>query len=415
MKAPQGTFLAALSFLTILGLGVLSCGPAVAPTAPPAAKPTPVPTAAFQLVPSPTPEAARPAPSPSPTLAPQLGPTPAAPATAGEQPKYGGVLKRNLQEGPGRLDMHQSVSYRDSQPLAAIYNLLVKIDAGDATKVIPDLAQSWEVSSDGKVYTFRLAQGVQWHDGQPLTSADVKASFDRIVFPPKGVFSPRQAYYAALDKIEAPDAQTVKFTLKRPQPSFVFMLAVPFSVIYPKHLLDKQVDLMLSPMGTGPFRFKEHIRGVSFTIEKNPNYFKKGRPYLDGMIGYVIPDPGASEAALKTKQVDMIAPGHPTLAPAVRAAIKSAFPEIVVKVQPVVVLNSFIPNFEKKPWSDIRVRKAVMLTTDQRAAIDVAKLGDAAKGGFMSPGPWSIPLPELEKLPGFGKPTEQDLAQAKKL
>ncbi|MDP2954085.1 MAG: ABC transporter substrate-binding protein, partial [Chloroflexota bacterium] len=416
MKRTASVAGSTMMILILLFLG--ACAPAApAPTPPPAPAATALPTKApalQALTATPAPAAPKPTVAPAPTGPTPIAPGPTAVASA-DKPKSGGVLKASIREDPARFDLHQAASFRDLQPLLPAYNLLVSIDLIDTTKVIPDLAQSWQVSPDGKVYTFSLNKDVKWHDGQPFTSADVKNTFERILIPPKGVFSPRQAYYGAIETIETPDPQTVKFTLKNPQPAFPTMLAVPFSVVFPKHILDTKGNMDKDIMGTGPFKLKEFIRGVSLSMEKNPNYFKPGRPYLDGILYYKISDEASAEAALRTKGVDILMPGHVNMPRSKREKLVKDIPQMTSEVKGVPVQIGLIPNFTRKPWSDVRVRKAAMLANDQEVPITVLTQGDAVRGGFMPPGPWAIPQEELEKMPGFRKPTEQDLAQARKL
>ncbi|MDP2952572.1 MAG: ABC transporter substrate-binding protein, partial [Chloroflexota bacterium] len=276
--------------LVLAALLAAACAPAAAPTPPPTPKPAaPAVVSTPTTAPAPAPTQA-PAPTPRPVV---TGPTPTAapaPQPSGDQPRYGGVLRLSSKEDPIDYDLHQRVSYNDLQPLAPVYSLLLRTNPKDETGVLPDLAERWEISPDGKTYTFFLHKGVQFHDGSPLTSADVKASFDRMRSPPKGVVSVRQAYYKNIDKIETPDDTTVRFTLKQPQGAFLTMVSVPFSVIFPKKLLDQKPDMKKDVMGSGAFVLKEHSRGVQIVVEKNPNYFIKGRPYLDGIIRYVIKD-----------------------------------------------------------------------------------------------------------------------------
>ncbi|MDP2952520.1 MAG: ABC transporter substrate-binding protein, partial [Chloroflexota bacterium] len=271
---------AATSLWLVLGLLLAACAPAAAPP------PQPAPT-----------KEAPAATAPRPTPPPPATTTPVSPT---DKPIYGGMLKTFGVNDLSNSDLHQAFSYLDHNPMAPVYSLLVRSDPKDINKVGPDLAERWDVSPDGKVYTFFLRRGVKWHDGTPLSSADVKASFDRIVSPPKGVLSQRQAYFDAVDKIETPDGFTVRFLLKRPQAAFPAIVAVPFNAVFPKAILDQKGDMKKDIMGSGPFRFKEYIRGVQFEVEKNPDYFLPGLPYLDGVVRYIIPDSAAAKGAFVT-------------------------------------------------------------------------------------------------------------------
>src|SRR5262245_24816521 len=155
-------------------------------------------------------------------------------ALAGEQPRYGGILNAALAGDPPSLDMHQEQTFMVAQPMGPIYNNLIHFDPHNYPQIIGDLAKSWTVSDDTLTYTFTLHQGVKFHDGSELTSADVKASWDRMVFPPEGVISVRKSYYQMIKSIEAPGRDTVVFHLGYPSASFLNMIAHPANFIYAK-------------------------------------------------------------------------------------------------------------------------------------------------------------------------------------
>ncbi|MDP2952542.1 MAG: ABC transporter substrate-binding protein, partial [Chloroflexota bacterium] len=203
-----------LSSVVIFGLLLAACAPAATPTPKPVAQPTVAPTPVPQVVaPTPVPPtAAKPTPLPA-TATPAPAPKPE--AKAGEEPRYGGVLKVLNNTDLPHFDMHQETTSKMQNPLSPAYNHLVTWDAADENKVLPGLAERWEASPDGKVYTFYLRKGVKFHDGKPLTAADVKVTFDRQAgFT--DAFSPRKDWLAALQRVEVVDDLTVKMYLKYP-------------------------------------------------------------------------------------------------------------------------------------------------------------------------------------------------------
>ena len=204
-------------------------------------------------------------------------------ALAEEKPQYGGVMKVAIAGDPPSLDMHQETTFLVKIPMSNIYNTLIVFDPHGYPKIIGDLAKSWGPSEDGKSWTFKLHEGVKFHDGSELTSADVKASWEKIVFPPKGSISTKRSYYGAIKSIEAPDPYTVVFHLHYPSASFEQLMAIPHNFIFSKKKLDEDPNwYKLNTMGTGPYMMKKFVRGSTLEVERNPNYFKKGLPIWMG-------------------------------------------------------------------------------------------------------------------------------------
>ena len=158
---------------------------------------------------------------------------------AEEKPQYGGTLTYAVGAAPPSYDAHRESTYAVIHPIAPHYSLLLKFDQTNYPKVVGDLAESWTVSPDHKTYAFKIHKGVKFHDGSILTSKDIKASYDKIVFPPPGVISSRKAFYEPVEKIETPDDYTVVFRLKRPWASFIISLASPWNWIYKADILAK--------------------------------------------------------------------------------------------------------------------------------------------------------------------------------
>ncbi|HEX9871836.1 MAG TPA: ABC transporter substrate-binding protein [Candidatus Tectomicrobia bacterium] len=336
---------------------------------------------------------------------------------AAEQPRYGEILRIALAADPPSLDMHQETTFAVAQPMGPVYNNLIVFNPHNYPEVIGDLAQSWTVSDDYLTYTFKLHQGVKFHDGSELTSADVKASWDRIVSPPEGVVSPRRSNYQMIKSIEVPDRSTVVFRLHHPSPPFLTSLAAPHGFIYAKRHLDQDPQYYKShAVGTGPFTLKTYVRGSHIELERNPNYWKKGLPYLDGIRYFVIKDTSARAKALRSDRVDAELRYLPR---AETDAIQAQLGDKVV-VAPARSTNNHGVTFnvDKKPFDDERVRKALTLAIDR---YDMAKtLGPIALldtvGGMMHPASqWALSAEELQALPGFGKDHTANLREAKRL
>ena len=145
------------------------------------------------------------------------------------QPKRGGTLVYGVTGEPPSTDCHAITTYAAVHVLAPHYSLLLKVDPDNYPKLKPDLAESWNVSADGLTYTFKIRSGAQFHDGSPVSSKDIKATFDRLRAPPKGVVSIRQALFADIVSVDAPDATTVVMKLKAADASFLSTLALPLN------------------------------------------------------------------------------------------------------------------------------------------------------------------------------------------
>ena len=185
--------------------------------------------------------------------------------------------------------------------VAPLYSTLLQIDPYSYPKIIGDAATDWKISPDGLTYTFKIRPGIKFHDGSPLTAADVKATYDKIVFPPAGTRSVRKVHYTAVERVDAPDAATVVFKLKFPSASLLTNLASPWNVIYPKKYLDKDPNhFMKNAVGSGPFKFKSYTRGSTFEGERNPDYLVKDRPYLNGYKFFISTETSVRAAAIRS-------------------------------------------------------------------------------------------------------------------
>src|SRR5215468_3033406 len=225
----------------------------------------------------------------------------APPARAADTPRRGGVLLAAIAADAPSLDPHQEETFATLQLVAPCYSTLLQIDPYDYPKVIGDVATEWKIAPDGLTYTFKLRPGIRFHDGSMLTSADVKATYEKIVSPPPGVRSIRKNSYAAITSIETPDASTIVFKLRHPSASLLDNFASPWNVIYPKKYLDQDPNYFKTHViGSGPFKFKSHTRGSTFEGERNPDYFVKDRPYLDGYKFFISTETTVRASAIRS-------------------------------------------------------------------------------------------------------------------
>ncbi|TAK74008.1 MAG: hypothetical protein EPO16_11635, partial [Dehalococcoidia bacterium] len=248
----------------------------------------------------------------------------AAPAVL--QPKAGGRVARASSGDPPSFDQHGQSSTVSNLPSSPFFNTLVQFDPTKPdekpTDIIPDLADSWEVSKDGMTYTFKMKQGVKYHDGTPFVAADVKESLQRQITPPKGLVPPRQDQLKVIKTMETPDDFTLKLTMSRPASplSMLPILGQGWMAIYAqKDIANDKFDWKNKVNGTGPYRDLKYERGVKVTMERNKDYHVKGRPYLDGLDVFIMPQEASRDAALQSGQIQI-----GSLAPASAESLKKA-------------------------------------------------------------------------------------------
>jgi len=341
----------------------------------------------------------------------------APPTNAAETPRRGGVLLAVIGADPPSFDAHQENTFATIQLVAPLYSTLLQIDPYSYPKIIGDVASEWKIAPDGLTYAFKIRQDIKFHDGSPLTAADVKATYEKIAFPPAGVRSVRKGSYTAIQSIEAPDPATLVFKLRYPSASLLNNLASPWNAIYPKQYLDKDPNYFKTHVvGSGPFKFKSYTPGATFEGERNPNYHVKDRPYLNGYKFFISTETSVRAAAIRSGRAYI---EFRDLPGAEVETIKKQLGD-QISVQEVsatgwwgIALNNTI-----KPFTDVRVRKALTLGLDRytggRVLLPLTGLRDV--GGLMRPGTeWALPPAELEKLPGFGRDIEKNRAQARRL
>jgi peptide/nickel transport system substrate-binding protein len=338
-------------------------------------------------------------------------------ASRAETPRRGGVLLAVIGADPPSLDAHQESTFATMELVAPLYSTLLQIDPYSYPKIIRDVASEWKVAPDGLTYTFKIRQDVKFHDGSTLTAADVKATYDKIAFPPAGVRSARKGSYAAIQRVEAPDPATVVFKLKYPSASLLNNLASPWNVIYPKQYLDKDPNYFKTHVvGSGPFKFKSYTPGATFEGERNPDYFVKDRPYLDGYKFFISTETSVRAAAIRSGRAyiefrDL--PGAEVETIKKQLGDKISVQEVSATGWWGIALNDSV-----KPFTDVRVRKALTLGLDRytggRVLFPLTGLRDV--GGPMRPGTeWALMPAELERLPGFGRDMEKNRTEARRL
>lgn len=337
-------------------------------------------------------------------------------AQAPETPQRGGTLVFAVNAEPPTYDCMATTTFAAVQTLNPHYSQLLKYDPERYPQPRGDVAERWEVSPDGLTYTFHLRDNVRFHDGTTLTSADVKATFDRIRQPPTGLVSVRQADYEDISAIETPNLRTVIFRLRAPSASMLSNFASPWNCLYSAARL--QADPRWperNVMGTGPFRFVEHVRGSHWVGARFDGYFEEGRPYLDGFRVQFM----SGAPMINAMQGGQIMAEFRGVSPAERDRLVGALGNrVTVTEMPWICKFDLFFNVTHQPYDDIRVRRALSLAIDRwgiaqnlsRTAF-VRAVGATLRPGF----PLAMSETELQTLPGFGRDMAAARAEARRL
>src|SRR3954469_23595931 len=343
-------------------------------------------------------------------------------ATAGEEPKRGGALTYMIPaDAPPSFDGHRESTFATVHATAPFYSVLVRINPENPSSTsdfVCDLCTEMpRPTDDGKTYTFKIRDGVKFHDGSPLTAVDVAASWQRVVSPPAGVTSARQAFYTMVDKVESPDPSTIVFRLKFATTAFLPALADPFAYIYKKAALDQDPHWYeKNILGSGPFKFVRYETGQSVTGERNPDYYHKGLPYLDGFTAIYAPKLATRVDAIRADRAAMEFRSQP---PSARdQLVKELGDQITVQESDWNCGNLLTYNHKRKPFDDVRVRRALSLAIDQwKGAPGLSKIAIVRTvAGIVFPGsPLAATKEELQQLAGFWPDIEKSRTEAKRL
>ena len=339
----------------------------------------------------------------------------AAPAFA---QKPGGILRMPFFDSPASMSLHEEATFAVLRPMMGVFNNLVMykqdVPQNSMESIVPDLATGWSWSEDGTELTFPLRGGVKWHDGKPFTAADVKCTWDLLTgkAADKLRLNPRKSWYANLDEVTTKGDYEATFHLKRPQPSFLALLASGWSPVYPCHVPARQ--MRLHPIGTGPFKFVEFKPNEAIRITRNPDYWKSGRPYLDGIEYTIIKDMATRTLAFIAGKGDLI---NGVLVPQIKD-VKAQVPQAICELVISNTGRNLIVNSHAAPFDNPEIRRAVALSLDRRAFIDILYEGQGSIGGAMLPPPeglWGMPPEMLSSLPGYDPDIAKNRAQARKI
>src|SRR5688572_25470816 len=345
---------------------------------------------------------------------------PAFDVASAAEPKQGGILRVYHRDSPGSASIHEGATYSINIPFMPVFNNLVMfkqdVPQNSVESIVPDLAESWAWSADNKKLTFKLRQGVKWHDGKPFTSADVKCTFDMLMGKSQQKFrqNPRKSWYDQVNDVTVNGDFEASFELKRPQPAYLTLLASGYTPVYPCHV--SPADMRTKPVGTGPFKFAEFKGNEVIRLTKNPDYFKKGLPYVDAIEMRIIDNRSTRILAFQAGEFDMTFSQDITI-PLLKDMEKQA-PKAICETKPQYVYRNLIVNREAAPFDNPQIRKAMALALDRKAFIDILTEGKGDIGGAMLPlpeGAWGMPPEELAKMTGYTGDIAKNRAEGRKV
>ena len=334
--------------------------------------------------------------------------------------KSGGVLKMYHRDNPPTLSILESSTNSTVIPMMGVFNNLVVYDqtvAQNSSKsIVPDLAKSWAWDADGNNLTFKLREGVKWHDGKPFTAKDVVCTFDLLTGKGEDKLrtNPRKTWYGNVDKVTANGDYEVTVHLQRPQPSLPSLLASGYSPVYPCHVPAAQ--MRVKPIGTGPFKFVEFKQNEGIKVTRNTDYWKKGKPYLDGIDYTIVPNRGTAMLSFMSGRFDITFPWEVTI-PLLKD-IKTQLPTAQCQVTSMNNSTNLILNRDAAPFDNPDLRLALNLAMDRKAFVDILNQGDAELGGTMQPptdGVWGLPKEIFTTVPGYGPDVAKNREQAREL
>lgn len=333
--------------------------------------------------------------------------------------KRGGTLRYAVHNAPAHFDVHQSGTVANVGPQSPMYDTLLRRSPKDGQTIIPDLAWKWDISPDNRKYTFHLRKGVKFHDGADFTAEDVKATYERIARPPKGVVIPRTPLFATVGDIVVVDPHTIEFRMTEPRPK-AYMLgafASGWNIIVRKKTLEENQGNLRQVMnypGTGPFRHVSRKDKEVWIMDRNPDYWNKGLPLIDRLEVYhflpFTPELGASLLSGRVDYARLLDPVTWRKAREMKGVTAAAFNQSVIQ--------AFWTNMQKnKALADRRVRRAIHLAMDRHTLVEVVK--DTAPmqvGGFVYPfHEMSTPRAELEKKLGYQRDVTPAVQEARRL
>jgi peptide/nickel transport system substrate-binding protein len=334
--------------------------------------------------------------------------------------KKGGTLRLYHNDLPPSTSLHEESTIASATPFASVFNNLVVFDPAKPHEsletVIPDLAESWSWDQTNTRLTFKLRQGVKWHDGQPFTAKDVQCTWRMLIGKSEGPVdfhrNPRKVWYSKLLDVSIKGDYEATFELSEPQPGLVVLLASAFSPVYPCHV--PQQVMRTKPIGTGPFKLVDFRRGAAIRLVRNPDYFKKDRPYLDEITFTVIDNRATRMLAFSAGEFDITFPSDVSV-PLLKD-IKARAPNAICEMTTTGTLINLLVNRVNPPFDNPDIRKAMSFALDRKPFNTILMEGTGRLGGAMLPKPegeWGMPEEMVNSLTGYGPDNGKNIAEAK--
>ena len=333
--------------------------------------------------------------------------------------KQGGILRVYHRDSPASMSIHEEGTVGVIMPMMGVFNNLVIFDQhvpqNSLQSIVPELATGWAWSEDGTELTFKVRDGVKWHDGKPFTAEDVKCTFDLLTNQGKEKFrlNYRETWWVNVAKTTTGGEHEATLHLKRPQPALLALLASGDTPIYPCHVTPR--DMRQHPIGTGPFKFADYKPNQYIKLARNPDYWKPGRPYLDGVEYTIIPNRSTAILGFIAGKFDMTFPYEVTI-PLLKD-IKTQSPQAICEVGMASETIGMLVNRTVEPFDNPDLRRAMALTLDRKSFIDILGQGEGEIGGALMPPPdgvWGMPPEMVQTLPGYtgDVPKNRDEARA---
>ncbi len=334
--------------------------------------------------------------------------------------KRGGALRVYNTTQPPSASIHEESTIATNMPFMAVFNNLIRFDPkqahGTLDTLVPDLAESWSWDETGLKLTFKLRQGVTWHDGQPFTAKDVQCTWHRLNGREPDYLrrNPRAIWYQNLTEVTTNGDFEATFHLAKPQPSLLAMLASGLSPVYACHMSAR--DMRTKPLGTGPFKFAEFKSNESIRLVRNPTYWKKDQPYLDAIEWRIVTSRSTRILAFVAREFDLTFVADVTV-PLMRDVTSQA-PTAQCSLVPTNVPINILVNSSRPPFDNPELRRAMSLGLDRKSYIDIVMGGKGDfSGNMMSPpdGKWGMPIEKLLTLPGYGRDAAAQQAEARRI